>query len=167
MNSLSGVTAWHNLCPTYQLCCHGKHGELLLTYFCAARRTPAGTLSSVLNAQAEAQRHCDVSISPTTTTTPKSKMFGIIPASCGTHSEMIAHIHTHLDVVHTHTCQSSSHHMTSLSCVAGLCWGVDSKGCFINPARVHLSLPRCFGMKGSDDPGIFGSLCTIELTVSP
>lgn len=87
-----------------------------------------------------------------TTTHMKSKMFGIIPACCGTHSGMIAH-HTHL-----HTCQSLSHHRTSLSCVAGLCWGgVDSEGCFINPARVHLHLPRCFGMKGSDDPGIFFS----------
>lgn len=29
----------------------------------------------------------------------------------------------------------------SFGCVAGLCWGLDSDGCFINPARIHLHLP--------------------------
>lgn len=29
----------------------------------------------------------------------------------------------------------------SFGCVAGLCWGLDSNGCFISPARVHLHLP--------------------------
>lgn len=171
MNSLCGITAWHHLCPTYQLCCHGKHDELLLTYFRAARRTPAGTLSSVSNAHRQKhQRHCDVSINPTNTTHIKSQMLGIIPARCGIHSEMTACMHTHLNIARTHatTCQSSSHHTTSLSLRGrALLGGVDSEGCFINPARVHLPLPHCFGMKGSDDPGIFRSLCSIELTTSP
>lgn len=47
----------------------------------------------------------------------KSEMLAIIPARCGTHSEMIAHIHTHLDVVCTDT-PASLHPITRLVSVA-------------------------------------------------
>lgn len=89
-------------------------------------------------------------------------MLGVVPAHCGTRAEL-AHTHTH-----THLPVFILSQDYSFSCVAGLCWGVDSDGCFITLKRVHLRPPPpcCFGMKGSDDPGIFLSLCSVELTTS-
>lgn len=84
---------------------------------------------------------------------------------CGTHSDDSTH--THRLGFKRHTCQSSSHHTTSLSCVARLCWGVDSEGCFINLPRVHLISPAALGWREVMIRGIFRSLCSIKLTVSP
>lgn len=121
MNSLCGITAWHHLCPTYQLCCHGKHDELLLTYFCATRRTPAGTLFLCLeHSQAEAPeilRHVNQP-HPTTTNHIEPKMLGIIPAPPWyTLRDDSVHTHTHSDVVRTDT-PASLHPITRLVSVA-------------------------------------------------
>lgn len=53
--------------------------------------------------------------------------------------------YTFRDGIHAHTCTYLPVFIPSqdysFGCVAGLCWGFDSNGCFINPARVHLHLP--------------------------
>lgn len=123
MNSLYGITAWLHLCPTYQLCCHGKHDELLLTYFCAARRTPAGTLSSVLNAHRQKhQRHCNVSIKPPPHYHHHRCSHKVLDVWHG--SSLLwytlrdsTRTHTLGYCADTHTCQSSSYHTTIVSVV--------------------------------------------------
>lgn len=76
------------------------------------------------------RKHCSMTIKlikpiPAVPGMLSLRCFGIIPA-------YDTHTHTH-----TRACQSSSHHRSSLGCMARLCLGVDSKGCFINPARIH------------------------------